>query len=82
MSWRDAAGLRRHALSTSPPDNQKSLQVLLTPDLWLPLVNLHGVHILPGILRLFKAMIEANRHLLDELPMCRSCSRQTYGCLW
>ena len=36
------------------------MQVLFTPDLWVPLVNLHGVYILPGIPRLFKAMIEAN----------------------
>jgi len=27
----------------------------------VPLVNLHGVYILPGIPRLFKAMIEANK---------------------
>ena len=37
------------------------LQVFYTPDLWVPLVNLHGVYILPGIPRLFKAMIEANK---------------------
>ena len=37
------------------------LQVLYTPDLWVPLVNLHSVYILPGIPRLFKAMIEANK---------------------
>ena len=37
------------------------MQVLSTPDLWVPLVNLHGVYILPGIPRLFKAMIEANK---------------------
>ena len=37
------------------------MQVLFTPDLWVPLVNLHGVYILPGIPRLFKAMIEANK---------------------
>lgn len=37
-----------------------SLQVLYTPDLWVPLVNLNAVYILPGIPRLFKAMINAN----------------------
>ena len=42
-------------------DGVHLLQVLYTPELWVPLVNLHGVYILPGIPRLFKAMIEANK---------------------
>ena len=42
-------------------DGAHLLQVLYTPDLWVPLVRLHGVYILPGIPRLFKAMIEANK---------------------
>ena len=37
------------------------LQVLYTPELWVPLVNLHGVYILPGIPRLFKSMVEAHK---------------------
>ncbi len=36
-------------------------QVLTTPGLWVPLVHIHGVYILPGIPRLFTAMLEANK---------------------
>ena len=48
-------------LSLSDMHGARLLQVLYTPDLWVPLANLHGVYILPGIPRLFKAMIEANK---------------------
>ena len=48
-------------LRLSDMDGAHLLQVLYTPDLWVPLVRLHGVYILPGIPRLFKAMIEANK---------------------
>ena len=41
------------------------LQILFTDELWVPLVVLDGVHILPGIPRLFKQMIEGN---LSSLP--------------
>jgi molybdopterin-biosynthesis enzyme MoeA-like protein len=34
--------------------------VLFTPGLWVPLVNLRGVYVLPGIPRLFQAMLEAH----------------------
>ncbi len=37
------------------------MQVLYTPELWVPLVNLQGVYILPGIPRLFKSMVEAHK---------------------
>ncbi|CAL5224230.1 g6882 [Coccomyxa viridis] len=36
-------------------------EVLYTPELWVPLVNLQGVYILPGIPRLFKSMVEAHK---------------------
>ena len=35
--------------------------MLFTPDLWVPLVNLHGVYILPGIPRLFKSMVDMHK---------------------
>ena len=37
------------------------MQVLTTPDLWVPMACINGVYILPGIPRLFKAMITANK---------------------
>jgi molybdopterin-biosynthesis enzyme MoeA-like protein len=38
-------------------------EVLFTPGLWVPLVVAGGnVHILPGIPRLFRAMVEAHAH--------------------
>ena len=37
------------------------IQVLFTADLWVPLVNLRGVYILPGIPRLFTAMVDAHK---------------------
>lgn len=46
----------RMALLPTPAD-----KVLFTPGLWVPLVVLHSVYILPGIPRLFQAMIEANK---------------------
>ncbi|KAK9839965.1 hypothetical protein WJX74_001201 [Apatococcus lobatus] len=36
-------------------------EVLTTPDLWVPMACIHDVFILPGIPRLFKAMITANK---------------------
>jgi molybdopterin-biosynthesis enzyme MoeA-like protein len=36
-------------------------QVLFTPGLWVPLVNLKGTYVLPGIPRLFTAMIDAHK---------------------
>lgn len=36
-------------------------QVLRTSGLWVPLVNLQGVYILPGIPRLFQQMLEAHK---------------------
>lgn len=38
-------------------------EVLDTPNLWVPLVNMQGVYVLPGIPRLFTAMIDANKEL-------------------
>jgi len=35
-------------------------EVLYTDGLWVPLVNLQGVYILPGIPSLFQRMIEAH----------------------
>jgi len=35
--------------------------VLVTEGLWVPLVNLNGVYILPGIPRLFQGMINAHK---------------------
>ncbi len=46
----------------------QSLQVLFSDDLWVPLVVIEGVHVLPGIPRLFKQMLSAN---VDTLPRCR-----------
>jgi molybdopterin-biosynthesis enzyme MoeA-like protein len=40
-------------------------QVLYTPDLWVPLVNLNSVFILPGIPRLFQGMIEQHKALFQ-----------------
>lgn len=38
-----------------------AVQVLRTPGMWVPLVNLQNVYILPGIPRLFQAMIGTHR---------------------
>lgn len=35
--------------------------MLRIPGLWVPLVNLQGVYILPGIPRLFRRMVEAHK---------------------
>ncbi len=35
--------------------------MLVTKGLWVPLVNLNGVYILPGIPRLFQGMINAHK---------------------
>ena len=35
-------------------------EVLITPGLWVPLVALRSVYVLPGIPRLFRAMLEAH----------------------
>ena len=35
--------------------------MLVTEGLWVPLVNLNGVYILPGIPRLFQGMINAHK---------------------
>ncbi len=37
-----------------------AMQVLTTPNLWVPMACIHGVYVLPGIPRLFQAMISAN----------------------
>lgn len=37
------------------------MQILRVPGLWVPLVNLNGIYILPGIPRLFKQMIECHK---------------------
>lgn len=52
------------------------MQVLVTPDLWVPLVNLHGVYILPGIPRLFQAMIEAHKEPFRG-PTCSTVTLYT-----
>lgn len=52
------------------------VQVLFTPDLWVPLVNLHGVYILPGIPRLFQAMIEAHKEPFRG-PTCSTVTLYT-----
>ena len=44
------------------------LQVLFTPELWVPLVNIRGVRVLPGVPRLFKAMIGAHQESLPTGP--------------
>jgi hypothetical protein len=36
-------------------------EVLTTPGLWVPLVCVRNVYILPGIPRLFNAMVEASK---------------------
>ncbi len=36
-------------------------EVLFTEGLWVPLVNVGGVYILPGIPRLFQAMVSAHQ---------------------
>ena len=51
-------------------------QVLFTPELWVPLVNLHGVYILPGIPRLFQAMIEAHKEPFKG-PTCSTVTLYT-----
>ena len=48
------------SLDTRPPPRPHTspcLQVLFTPGLWVPLVNVKNVFILPGIPKLFQAMI-------------------------
>jgi hypothetical protein len=52
------------------------VQVLFTPDLWVPLVNLHGVYILPGIPRLFHTMIEAHKEPFRG-PTCSTVTLYT-----
>lgn len=56
----NAARLRMATLP-SPAD-----EVLFTPDMWVPLVNLRGVFILPGIPKLFQAMVSAHQVLFTE----------------
>ncbi|CAL8465971.1 g5507 [Coccomyxa elongata] len=51
-------------------------QVLYTPDLWVPLVNLRGVYVLPGIPRLFQAMIEAHKEPFRG-PTCSTATLYT-----
>ena len=36
-------------------------EVLFTPGLWVPLVVVDRVHVLPGIPRLFQAMVSAHQ---------------------
>ena len=35
-------------------------QVLEVPGTWVPLVNLRGMYVLPGVPRLFRSMLEAH----------------------
>lgn len=51
-------------------------QVLFTPDLWVPLVNLKDVYILPGIPRLFTAMVGAHKAPFRG-PACSSAALYT-----
>lgn len=51
-------------------------QVLFTPGLWVPLVVLQGVYILPGIPRLFQAMIEAHKEPFKG-PTCSTVTLYT-----
>lgn len=60
----------------TPAHSNKCLQVLFTEGLWVPLVVLEGVHILPGIPRLFKQMIESN---LSSLPTGPAYVREELG---
>jgi hypothetical protein len=50
----NAARLRMATLPTPS-------EVLFTPGQWVPLVNIGGVYILPGIPRLFQAMVSAHQ---------------------
>lgn len=52
------------------------VQVMFTPGLWVPLVNLRGVYILPGIPRLFQAMLEANSEPFKG-PACATATLLT-----
>lgn len=40
---------------------EASVQVLRVTGLWVPLVNLEGVHILPGIPKLFRQMVKSHK---------------------
>lgn len=46
-------------------------EVLFTEGIWVPLVNLQGVYILPGIPRLFQAMISAHQVRRQGSGACR-----------
>jgi len=50
-------------------------EVLFTPGLWVPLVNLQGVYILPGIPKLFQSMITAH---LERFTGLAFSSRSLY----
>ncbi len=50
----------RPVVAETAQDGSGFVQVLTTPDMWVPMACIKGVYILPGIPRLFKAMITAN----------------------
>lgn len=50
-------------------------QVLVTPGTWVPLVVVQGVHILPGIPKLFQSMITA--HQVRVAAACSSITTAT-----
>ena len=49
-----------HILHACQARHGHILQVLDVPGTWVPLVNLRGTYVLPGVPRLFRSMLEAH----------------------
>lgn len=47
-------------------------EVWETPDLWVPFVVMHNVHVLPGVPELFERMLMANAHRFEGTPLFRT----------
>jgi molybdopterin-biosynthesis enzyme MoeA-like protein len=47
-------------------------QVLEVPGTWVPLVNLRGIYVLPGIPRLFRSMLEAHAARFSGPAHCQA----------
>jgi molybdopterin-biosynthesis enzyme MoeA-like protein len=46
--------------------------VLEVPGTWVPLVNLRGIYVLPGIPRLFRSMLEAHADRFAGPAYCQA----------
>lgn len=57
----DRRGLELNAARLRMATLPDPCEVLVTPGLWVPLVQLQGVYILPGIPKLFQSMVSAHQ---------------------